>query len=489
MGLVCLPIVAASRGVNWLEGRFMSKQKQPSTHKTYEPTLPVEQRAAQLTLEQVMINAIITPNRWARRHSAAQISKIMASIQAFGVINPIIIDANGVLVAGEARLRAARQLGYEQISVIRVGHLSPDEVDAYRVADNKLVDGGTWDPDTLRDQVAHLLSLNFDPQALGFDYPELEQALKPPVLETAGDEPAAVPRFSHLRQGDLFSFGRHRLLCGDALNEVHGRQLMGEERAAMSIDDVPFNVRIRQNVSTRKGAKAPPEFMQASGEMSPDEFQEFLIKALTRIRAHCRPGAIIEVFIDWRSIHLLILAAQSVGLEYINLVVWKKHSAGMGSLFRSQHELIAVLKAPGAPHTNCVQLGKNGRSRTNVWEYEGRAGFSKGRQEELDRHPTPKNCNMLCDALLDVTHRGDVVLDMFAGGGTTAIACERTGRCARLMEIDPVYCEASLIRYRDAFGKEPIHVETGLSLTELIRTREEAAVESRATGDVGGRDD
>ena len=489
MGPVCLPIMAASRGVNWLKGHFMSRQKQPSTHKTHDPTPPAEQRATQLVLQKVMVNAIIIPNRWARRHTAAQISKIMASIQTFGVINPIIIDANGVLVAGEARLRAARQLGYEQISVIRVGHLSPDEIEAYRIADNKLVDGGTWDPDTLRDQVAHLLSLEFDPQALGFDYPELDQALKSPVPETAGDEPVAVPRFSHLRAGDLFSFGRHRLLCGDALNETHGRQLMGEERAAMSIDDVPFNVKIRGNVSTRKGAKAPREFVQASGEMSHDEFQEFLIKALTRILAHCRPGAIIEVFIDWRSIHLLILAAQSVGLEYINLICWKKLSAGMGSLFRSQHELIAVLKAPGASHTNHVQLGKNGRSRTNVWEYEGRAGFSKDRQEELDRHPTPKPCNMYCDALLDVTDRGDVVLDMFAGGGTTAIACERTGRCARLMEIDPIYCEASLIRYRDAFGEDPVHVDTGLSLTELIRTREEAAVKSRATDGVGGRDD
>ncbi len=434
-------------------------------------TLPEVQRVTQLILATTLIGEITLPNRWARKHSAAQISKIMASIKQFGFINPIIIDPTNMLVAGEARLQAARQLGHETVPTLRVGHLTNSEIQAYRIADNKLADGAGWNADVLRDEVAHLLSLDFDPQALGFDFAELDQVLKPPVVDVLGDGLAVAPRSSFVRSGDLFAFGRHRLLCGDALSEAHGRLLMGDERAAMSIDDFPFNVPIGGHVSTLRGSRTPREFAQASGEMSSEEFKAFLSTALGRILALCRPGAIIEGFIDWRSIHLLIQAAESVGLDYLNLVVWKKHSAGMGSLFRSQHELIAVLRAPGARHTNHVELGKNGRHRTNVWEYEGRAGFSKDRQEELDRHPTPKPVSMYSDAILDVTRRGDIVLDMFAGGGTTAIACQRTGRAARLMEIDPIYCEASLVRYRDAFGEEPIHVETGLTLTDLLAKR------------------
>lgn len=450
-------------------------------------TLADVRRVTQLVFVRVMISEIVMPNRWARRHSAAQIAKIMASITKFGVVNPIIIDTNNMLVAGEARLQAVRQLGYTEVPAIRVGHLSNAEIQAYRIADNKLADGATWDPDVLRDEVAHLLTLDFDPQVLGIDFPELDQILKPPIPETAGDEPALAPSVSFLRLGDLFSFGRHRLLCGDALIAEHGQQLMGGDLAVMSTNDFPYNVKIRGHVSKRRGPNGPREFAQASGELAPDEFREFLASALSRIKARCAPGAIIQGYMDWRSIHQLIHAAESNDLEYLNLAVWKKHTAGLGSYLRSQHELVAILKAPGAAHYNAVQLGTNGRHRTNVWEYDGRAGFGRGRKEELDRHPTPKPVAMIADSILDCTRRGDIVLDMFAGGGTTAIACERIGRTARLMEIDPIYCEASLVRFRDAFGEDPVHVETGLTLTELIARRTEEAAASSSS--MEGQDD
>lgn len=465
----------------------MSKPNPKLLSATSSPNPQTPLRPSRHELQRLPIGEIRRPNRSARRHSAAQISNIMAGIKAFGIVNPPIVDADGNLIAGEARLEAARRLGYQEILFLRVGHLTPAEAQAYRIADNKLAEGATWDPDVLREEVADLLRLEIEPQAVGLDAAELDAVLKPPVLETAGDGIPAPPASSHLAEGDLFSFGRHRLLCGDALNEAHCQHLMVDERADMAINDFPYNVSIRKHVSTRKGPRAHREFAQASGEMTAEAYQPFLTSALQMTSAFCRPGAIIEGFMDWRSIHHLILAAAAAGLDYINLVVWKKHSAGMGSLFRSQHELIAILKKPGAAHTNHVQLGRNGRYRTNVWEYEGRAGFSQDRAEDLDRHPTPKSVPMYADAMLDVTKRGDTVLDLFAGAGTTAIACERVGRCARLMEIDPIYCEASLVRYRDAFGEEPIHVETGLTLSELIAQRAAAAAAEQTSLSAEGR--
>lgn len=430
------------------------------------------QTITQLVCEQVLISQVLLPNRRLRRRSAKAMSQLMASIEKFGFINPIIIDADGTLIAGEARLEAMRLLGRERIAAIRVGHLSPVEIKAYRIADNKLSEGGQWDPDALRDEVAHLLECNFDLHAIGFDAAAIDAALSIPGMQTEGDDvivrPVAHP---FVRRGDLFRQRRHRLMCGDALSAEDCALLMAGGRAKLSINDVPFNVKVDGHVSKRKQGRKRPEFAMASGEMSEEEFFQFLVSALAMMATHAEEGAIIEVFMDWRSIHLLILAAKANELDYLNLVTWVKHSAGLGSFLRSQHELVGIFRKPGAPHLNNIQLGANGRFRTNVWEYPGANGFARNRKEDLDRHPTPKNVGMIQDAILDCTRVGDIVTDLFGGGGTTAIAAERTGRIARLMEIDPGYCQASLMRFRNVFGEEPIHVQTGLTMTELERVR------------------
>jgi DNA modification methylase len=424
-----------------------------------------------LALVELRLDEVVRPNRWARSHSPAQISKLMASFAEFGVVNPIIVDASKMLVAGEARLQAAEQLGLKTIPAICAGHLTAAQAQAYRIADNKLAEGASWDLDVLREEVASILSLDIDPQALGFETPDLDVLLVPGVESPPGTDPVDPPEQPIVRLGDMFSAGSHAILCGDALDPDDLKQLMDGERAHMSSNDVPFNVPIRGHVSTRRGGAAPREFAQASGEMSTAEFSRFLETALKQIQEVSHPGAIVEVFMDWRNIHTLINAGQGCGLEYINLAVWNKHSAGLGSFLRSQHELIAIFRTPGGSHKNHVQLGAKGRYRTNVWSYAGKAGFSRNRKEELDRHPTPKPMALIADSILDCTDRADLVLDLFGGGGTTLIACERTGRRARLMEIDPGYVEATLLRYRAASGKDPVHTASGLTLTELAEQR------------------
>ncbi len=430
------------------------------------------QRAIELVCELVLVSQVLLPNRRLRRRSAKSQAQLMASIERFGFINPIIIDAKGVLVAGEARLEAMRLLGRETIPAIRVGHLTALEIKAYRIADNKLAEGGKWEPDALRDEVAQLLEHNFDLHAVGFDAAAIDAALSIPGTATLGDD-VIYERVSapFVERGDRFRLLRHIIMCGDALNADDCALLMGGRRARFSINDVPFNVKVDGHVSKRQKGRTRHEFAMASGEMSEEEFSRFLILALAMMALHSEEGAIIEVFMDWRSIHLLILAAKANELDYLNLVTWVKHAAGLGSFLRSQHELVGVFRKPGAPHLNNIQLGANGRYRTNVWEYPGANGFSRNRKEDLDRHPTPKNVGMIMDAILDCTQVGDIVADFFGGGGTTMIAAERTGRMARLMEIDPGYCQASLMRFRKVFGEEPIHVQTGLTLTELERVR------------------
>jgi len=432
-------------------------------------------RISNLAFEKVTLDFLSVHNRALRRHPEAQIAQLMSSFAIFGVIAPLVIDADGKIIAGEARLEAARRLKLAEVPVIIAEHLTPEEARAYRIADNKLSEGATWDIDALRDEVANALAFEIDPEALGFSGPELDLLLTMPG-ETGKDEEIVPPRPDpFVRPGDLFDLSAHALMCGDSTDAEQVAALMDGILADMVITDPPYNSPISHFVSTRKGPRAHREFVQASGEMSNGEFSAFLTKVMVNLRDNCREGAVIEVFMDHRNIHRLIVAGEEAGLNYFNLAVWVKNTAGMGSFLRSQHELVAIFANPGAPPLNNVMLGINGRFRTNCWMYEGRAGFGRGRKEELDRHPTPKPGPLYTDAILDCTNREDIILDLFGGGGTALIAAERTGRRARVMELDPGYVEASLVRYRTVFGVEPVHRQTGLTLSELERHRRDAA--------------
>jgi DNA modification methylase len=245
---------------------------------------------------------------------------------------------------------------------------------------------------------------------------------------------------------------------------------MGADQAALVITDPPYNVAIEGHVSG-KGCTRHREFAMATGEMSEGEFIASLHRFLAAALTGAAPTVLLYVFMDWRHLYEALTAARGLGLELINLCVWNKTNGGMGSLYRSKHELVLVLGRGGDPHRNNVELGKHGRSRTNVWDYAGLNTFRSGRDAELAMHPTVKPVAMIADAIRDVTTRGDLVLDPFGGSGTILIAAEKTGRRARSTEIDPHYCNVAIRRWEAFTGKSAVLSATGETFEDVAERR------------------
>jgi hypothetical protein len=407
----------------------------------------------------------------ARRHSPKQITQIKSSIEAFGFINPVIIDQNNEVIAGHGRLQAAIELKLNMVPVIPVGHLSDAEVRAYRLADNKIAENATWDEGLLRIEISALVELeladelSFDLGTLGFETAEVDLLLEneseaqPPEIVELPNGPTVA------RLGDIWQLGVHRITCGSALDETVIADLMAGDFATLVLTDPPYNVPVQGHVRG-KGQVAHKEFAMASGEMTEEAFTSFLSKALGNAAAVATPGAVIMTFMDWRHMTELNNATTSVGLEQINLCVWVKTNAGMGSLYRSHHELCSICKIPGAAHQNNVQLGSLGRYRTNVWSYAGVNTFGKNRAADLVDHPTVKPIAMIEDAIRDVTRHGDIILDPFGGSGTTLLAAERCRRVARLVELDPQYVDVTIRRWQELTGREAFECSSGETWNE-----------------------
>jgi len=404
-----------------------------------------------------------------RRHSPGQIKALANAIRQFGFTNPILVDGGGLVLAGHGRLEAANLLGLEQVPVIELNDLSQEEARAFAIADNKLGDRSSWDWDLLKVELGELasLDLDLDVSLTGFEIGEVDALLgQTPVSEEPVPEPeTGKPPVSQL--GDLWELGCHLLLCGDALNPESYKRLLGKEMAALAFTDPPYNVKIQGGV-VGKGKVKHGNFAMASGEMTPDQFVAFLAGFLHETANVCRSGALLYICMDWRHMDELLAAAKTAELEHKNLCVWEKSNAGMGSLYRSAHELVFVFKKGKAKHVNNVQLGRMGRNRTNVWHYEG--VNSIGRKGELELHPTVKPLQMAIDVICDASNRGDVVLDPFGGSGTTLLAGEEMGRRARVIELDPKYLDVAINRYAKRFG-----TEARLSGTD--KTWEEVAAE------------
>lgn len=389
----------------------------------------------------------------ARTHSAKQVRKIAESLRHFGFVNPILIDEHNCIIAGHGRVEAARLLGLSTVPTITLSHLTPEEVRAYVLADNQLATLAGWDRDLLAIEIAELAEAapDLDLTLTGFDTDQIELLCdgsdgEPDESELAPAPSASVStRETVTRLGDLWLIGSHRLLCGNALEHGAYRLLLGTERADMVITDPPYNVPISGHVSGL-GRVQHREFSMASGEMSRDEFRRFLSDACALMARFSRSGSLHFIFMDWRSIADLIAAGEQSYDELLNLVVWVKTNAGMGSLYRSRHELVALFKKGKRSHINNVVLGKHGRYRTNVWEYAGANSFGAERDADLALHPTVKNARMIADAIKDVTDSRAIVLDPFGGSGTTLVAAQRSRRAARLIELDPIYCDATIRR-------------------------------------------
>lgn len=402
----------------------------------------------------------------ARKHSQKQVEKIAASIQSFGFNVPLLTNGEDQLVAGHGRFAAARHIGLTEVPTIAIAGLTEAQLRAFAIADNRIAELSSWDEAILASELEELLSLgaglDFEIVDTGFEIGAIDRIVsQAKEAELESDEPLhpeAVPAIA--RAGELWQCGRHLIFCGDARDADSYRVLLGSERAAVTITDPPFNVPINGHVSGL-GKNRHPEFVMASGEMSDEAFEAFLEATCHQIRTFSQDGALVYMFMDWRSIAMLITVGERVFDALKALCVWNKGSGGMGSLYRSQHELIAVFKSGTAPHINNVELGRHGRNRTNVWDHKGMASFGAGRDEALKMHSTVKPVQLIADAIMDCTRPGDIVLDMFGGSGATMLSAERSGRTARLIELDPRYVDVTLDRFSRKTGIRPVNLWTG----------------------------
>jgi DNA modification methylase len=410
-------------------------------------------------LETLPIDRLRPWPRNARIHSRKQIRQIAESVGRFGFTNPVLIDCENRILAGHGRVEAARELGMESVPCLRIDHMTPAEKRAYVLADNKLALNAGWDEELLALELKKLMEIDidFDIGVTGFSIAEIDGLMEGLAPEETGNpaddrlpDPDSVP--SRCRPGDIWRLGPHRLICGDALNSAVVAALMDGERAEMVFTDPPYNVAIEGNVSGL-GKIRHCEFAMASGEMTQTEFREFLSSALANLAAYSLDGSIHFVCMDWRHMGEMLAAGETNYAELKNLIVWAKDNGGMGAFYRSRHELIFAFKNGSAPHINSFELGQHGRYRTNVWEYRGVNTFKTGRLDELALHPTVKPVAMMADAIKDVSRRGGIVLDLFGGSGSTLIAADKTGRRARICELDPTYCDRMLQRW-EVYAKD-----------------------------------
>jgi DNA modification methylase len=438
--------------------------------------LHVEGRHA-LQIEHLPTHALLPRDRNARTHSKRQISQIRESILKFGFNNPILIDDDGRIIAGHGRVEAAKDLNIVTVPVVRLSHLNEAEKRAYVLADNRLAEKACWDPEILAIELQGLIDIGFDVELTGFETPEIDLILEDFAdssreLLTADDQ---IPDLSLgppvSRVGDLWVLGAHRLLCGDARLSATYTKLLDGQIADLVVTDPPYNVRIDGHVSGL-GRVRHGEFAMASGEMSEIEFAEFLETCLGLAASFSRDGAVHYIFMDWRHLTELLSAGRNIYGQLINLCVWNKDNGGMGSFYRSKHELVFVFKVGNAAHINNVELGRHGRNRTNVWDYPGINTFRASRLGELAMHPTVKPVALVADAIKDASNRSDLVLDPFAGSGTTIIAAEKTGRRARALEIDPKYVDVIVHRWQALTGKDAFLAATSAGFADTLEQRQ-----------------
>ncbi len=411
------------------------------------------------TLEHIDLDRLRPWARNARTHSRKQVRQIADSISQFGFTNPVLIDCENTILAGHGRVEAARLLGMTTVPCLQLEHMTPAQKRAYVIADNKLALNAGWDEDLLGQELRALLDVDigFDVGVTGFSIPEIDsliEGLDPvepgdPAEDRLPNPEECEPR---CRPGDIWQLGPHRLICGNSLDRATVAALMDCETAGMVFTDPPYNVPIDGHVCG-SGSVKHREFAMASGEMSRPQFTDFLRSAFANLVAHSADGSIHFICMDWRHLAEILEAGEAVYTELKNLIVWAKDNGGMGTFYRSRHELIFAFKNGTAPHINAFELGQHGRYRTNVWQYRGVNTLKAGRMEELTLHPTVKPVAMIADAIKDVSKRGAIVLDLFGGSGSTLIAAHKTARRGYLCELDPVYCDR-IIRRWEEFAKD-----------------------------------
>jgi DNA modification methylase len=422
------------------------------------------------SIEKVAISTVKQNPRNARRHSKKQIQQIANSIVRFGWTYPILIDEHGVALAGNGRLQAADLLGLKEVPVIRMVGLNDAEKRALAIADNKIGCNAGWDRAMLAEQLGELSHLapefNLQIEITGFEAAEFD-ALVSDFSDSDLDLVDDIPTIENdavSAPGEVWQLGSHKLMCGDARDVDRLRKLMGETCAAAAFLDPPYNLRIKQTVG--RGRTKHPEFAMGSGELSRDQFIAFLKEVMRVAAIVSRDGAVHYVCMDWRHLVELIIAGRAVYGAMLNLAVWVKSNAGMGAYYRSQYEHVGVFRVGNTPHLNNVELGRYGRSRTNVWHYPSVGAFA-GRKDDLRAHPTIKPVALVSDAIKDCTKHGDTIIDTFCGSGTSILAAERTGRRAVAVEIEGRYVDLAIRRWQAVTKRDAVLAATGETFDEL----------------------
>jgi ParB-like chromosome segregation protein Spo0J len=437
---------------------------------------PRDKRINARIVEHLSIAQLKPYREHARAHSKKQIEKIARSVKRFGFVAPILIDENSVILAGHALVEAAKLLDMTEVPVLRVEHLSDTEKRALRLALNRLAEDAAWDRERLSSELQFLVDANFEIEATGFEIATVDLLLGERGLAVGEEEgpeddiPEVAKHTSAITQaGDIWTLNRHRLLCADARAESAYQTLLGDELAVTAFTDPPYNVRVA-HIGGR-GRIKHAEFAMATGEMTRPQYTRFLTGCFNLMAKHSINGAVHFICTDAKHLPEMTSATDEAYDEHLTVAVWNKMTGGMGGLYRNQHELVFVEKVGTAPIINNVRLGRDGRNRTTVWTYRGLASFGKERLSDLAMHPTVKPMAMVADAILDVSRRNDVVLDPFGGSGTTIIAAEKTGRRARVLEIDRHYCDVIVRRWQTYSGKPARLGEDGQTFEEVERRR------------------
>lgn len=434
------------------------------------------------------------PRRALRKYSKRAMEQMKRAISEFGFLLSIVTDSKGRIVVGYRRWLAAKDMGLKLVPVIELSHLTDEQLRMFAILDNKLCEDGEWDLDELRAEFVELYPLcdqfNYNIEDTGFSTAEIDNLWIAAVDREEAkpeDDIPEVPPVAVTRAGDVWQMGDHRLICGSSLDEETFERLLGDERAQMVFSDAPYN--LSSKTISGKGKHQHGNFAMASGEMSVEEFTNFLRTSFALLAQFSANGSIHFQCIDWKHMREMLGAGHAAYTELKNLIVWTKHSAGMGTFYRSQHELVFAWKNGTTPHINNFGLGETGRHRSNVWEYRGNAGFHAERDDELASHATVKPWSMVADAIRDCSKRSGIILDPFGGSGTTAIAAERTGRKARLIELDPLFCDVTVRRWEKLTGREAVLAETGHTFAELEAVRayvdEASDCAEAVNGDVG----
>lgn len=425
-----------------------------------------------LTIEYISVDLPQPDPKNPRKHPKRQVKALARAIEEFGFASPILLDRQGIVIAGHGRLEAARFLQMTTVPIVRLEHLSPAQVKAYRIADNRLAEMSEWNEELLKDELQALSELDkdFNLTLTGFEMPKIDLILNP-AQEDFEDGPIGVSEGISVAQlGDLWVLGEHRLYCGDSLKPESYQKLLGAEKADLVFTDPPYNVPVEGHILT-DNKHGHSDFSMAAGEMSDQQFEAFLKQVIHQMQSFSTQCSIHFVCMDWRHIDILLAAGKSYE-ELKNICIWNKSNGGMGSFYRSKHEMIAVFKNGKEPHINNIELGKHGRYRTNVWHYAGQSSISSKKGKGLSMHPTVKPVAMIADAILDCSDRDHIVLDPFGGSGSTLIAAEKMHRRARLVELEPKYIDVTIRRWELLTKQNAVLAPTGQTFDDVQKERQ-----------------